>query len=41
MNIIVCAKDVVDASEMKIDSTTNKPILEGISKKISDIDKRY
>ena len=39
MNIIVCAKDVVDASEMKIDSTTNKPILEGISKKISDIDK--
>ncbi len=39
MNIIVCAKDVVDASEMKIDSNTNKPILEGISKKISDIDK--
>jgi len=39
MNIIVCAKQVVDASEMKIDSSTNKPILEGISKKISDIDK--
>ena len=39
MNIIVCAKDVVDASEMKIDSTTNKPILEGIPRKISDIDK--
>ena len=39
MNIIVCAKDVVDASEMKIDSNTNKPILEGIPKKISDIDK--
>jgi electron transfer flavoprotein beta subunit len=39
MNIIVCAKDVVDASEMKIDSNTKKPILEGIPKKISDIDK--
>lgn len=39
MNIIVCAKQVVDASEMKIDSSTNKPILEGIPKKISDIDK--
>jgi len=39
MNIIVCAKDVVDASEMKIDSTTNKPILEGMPRKISDIDK--
>jgi electron transfer flavoprotein beta subunit len=39
MNIIVCAKDVVDASEMKIDSSTNKPIIEGIPRKISDIDK--
>jgi len=39
MNIVVCAKDVVDASEIKIDSTTNKPIIEGIPKKISDIDK--
>jgi electron transfer flavoprotein beta subunit len=39
MNIVVCAKQVVDASEMKIDSSTNKPILEGIPKKISDIDK--
>jgi len=38
MNIVVCAKDVVDASEMKIDSS-NKPIVEGIPKKISDIDK--
>ena len=39
MNIIVCAKDIVDASEMKIDKNTNKPILEGIPRKISDIDK--
>lgn len=38
MNIIVCAKQVVDASEIKIDSN-NKPVLKGISKKISDIDK--
>ena len=39
MNIIVCAKQVVDVSEMKIDSSSKKPILEGISQKISDIDK--
>ncbi|MBN2065305.1 MAG: electron transfer flavoprotein subunit beta/FixA family protein [Candidatus Thermoplasmatota archaeon] len=39
MNIIVCAKQVVDASEMKIDSSTKRPILQGLSQKISDIDK--
>jgi len=39
MNIIVCAKQVVDVSEMKIDSSTNKPILQGVPQKISDIDK--
>lgn len=39
MNIIVCAKQVVDVSEMKIDSTTKKPILQGVPQKISDIDK--
>jgi electron transfer flavoprotein beta subunit len=39
MNIIVCAKQVVDVSEIKIDKTTNKPILTGIPVKISDIDK--
>jgi electron transfer flavoprotein beta subunit len=38
MNIIVCAKQVVDASEIKIDSN-NKPVLKGASQKISDIDK--
>ena len=27
MNIIVCAKQVVDVSEMKIDPNTKKPIL--------------
>lgn len=39
MNIIVCAKQVVDLSEMKVDSATKKPILQGVPRKISDIDK--
>ena len=39
MNIIVCAKQVVDVSEIKIDTSSNKPILTGIPVKISDIDK--
>jgi len=39
MNIIVCAKQVVDVSEMKVDPNTNKPILQGVPQKISDIDK--
>ena len=39
MNIIVFAKQVVDVSEMKIDSITKKPILQGVPQKISDIDK--
>jgi electron transfer flavoprotein beta subunit len=39
MNLIVCAKQIVDLSEMKVDSNTKKPILEGLPQKISDIDK--
>ena len=39
MNIIVCAKQVVDVSEMKIDPSSKKPILQGVPLKISDIDK--
>ena len=39
MNIIVCAKQVIDISEMKIDPSTKKPILEGVPQKVSDIDK--
>lgn len=39
MNIIVCAKQVVDIAEMKIDSGTKKPILSGLNKKVNDIDK--
>ncbi|HUS99027.1 MAG TPA: electron transfer flavoprotein subunit beta/FixA family protein [Candidatus Thermoplasmatota archaeon] len=39
MNIIVCAKQVVDVAEIKVDSSTKKPILIGVPKKISDMDK--
>jgi electron transfer flavoprotein beta subunit len=39
MNIIVCAKQVIDVSEMKVDASTKKPILKGVPQKISDIDK--
>jgi len=39
MNIAVCAKTVVDVSEIKVNKSTNKPVLEGIPKKISDIDR--
>ena len=39
MNIVVCAKQVIDVSEMKVDSATKKPILQGVPQKISDIDK--
>jgi electron transfer flavoprotein beta subunit len=39
MNIVVCAKQVVDISEMKIDSNTNTPILTGLDKKVNEIDK--
>ena len=39
MNIIVCAKQVIDVSEMKVDSSTKKPILSGVPQIISDIDK--
>jgi len=39
MNIIVCAKQVVDVAEIKVDASTKKPILVGIPQKISDMDK--
>ena len=39
MNIIVCAKQVVDVAEIKLDSSTKKPILAGVPKKVSDMDK--
>jgi len=39
MNIIVCAKQVVDVSEIKVDPNTKKPILQGIAQQLSDIDK--
>jgi electron transfer flavoprotein beta subunit len=39
MNIVVLAKQVVDVSEIKVDPATMRPVLTGIPKKISDIDK--
>lgn len=39
MNIIVCAKLAVDVSEINIDPATKKPILQGVPKIVSDIDK--
>jgi len=39
MNLIVCAKQVVDVAEIKIDASSKKPILTGIPQKISDMDK--
>ncbi|MBN2246207.1 MAG: electron transfer flavoprotein subunit beta/FixA family protein [Candidatus Aminicenantes bacterium] len=39
MDIIVCAKQVLDVSEIKIHPETKEPILSGVPKKISDIDK--
>jgi electron transfer flavoprotein beta subunit len=39
MNIVVCAKQVVDVAEIKVDASTKKPILIGIPQKISDMDK--
>ena len=38
MNIIVCAKQIPDISEMKIDSS-NKPVLKGTPQIVNDIDK--
>ena len=39
MNIIVCAKQIPDISEMKINPSTNKPIIEGTPQIVNDIDK--
>ncbi|MCD6469059.1 MAG: electron transfer flavoprotein subunit beta/FixA family protein [Thermoplasmata archaeon] len=39
MNIVVCAKQVIDVSEIKVDPSTKKPVLQGVPLKISDIDK--
>jgi len=39
MDIIVCAKQVLDVTEIRIHPETKEPILSGVPKKISDIDK--
>jgi electron transfer flavoprotein beta subunit len=36
---VVCLKQVYDVSKITVDSDTNKPILSGVPKKISDFDK--
>lgn len=40
VNLIVLIKDIVDLTEMKIDPRTQHPILAGLKRKISDVDKR-
>jgi electron transfer flavoprotein beta subunit len=40
VNIIVLVKDIVDLTEIKVDPNTQRPILAGLSRKISDVDKR-
>jgi electron transfer flavoprotein beta subunit len=39
MDIIVCAKQVLDVAEIKIHPETKEPMLSGVPRKISDIDK--
>jgi electron transfer flavoprotein beta subunit len=38
--IVVLLKDIVDLNEIKIDPSTRKPSLEGVKRRISDLDKR-
>jgi electron transfer flavoprotein beta subunit len=38
--IVVLLKDIVDLNEMKIDPSTRKPNLDGVKRRISDLDKR-
>jgi electron transfer flavoprotein alpha/beta subunit len=38
--IVVLLKDIVDLNEMKIDPSTRKPRVEGVKRRISDVDKR-
>jgi len=40
VNVIVLIKDIVDLTEIKVDPSTQRPILAGLSRKISDVDKR-
>ena len=39
VNIVVCAKYSLDVAELKVDSSTRKPITAGVSRKVSDIDR--
>ena len=40
VNVIVLIKDIVDLTEIKVDPRTQRPILAGLPRKISDVDKR-
>lgn len=40
VKIIVLLKDIVDLTELKIDPTTRSPLIEGVKRRISDVDKR-
>jgi electron transfer flavoprotein beta subunit len=39
MDIVVCIKQAIDVAELKTDPETNKPIIKGTPRKISDFDK--
>jgi len=39
VNIVVCAKYSLDVAELKVDSSTRKPVTVGVPRKISDIDR--
>ena len=38
--IVVLLKDIVDLNEMKVDPSTKQPRIEGVKRRISDVDKR-
>jgi electron transfer flavoprotein alpha/beta subunit len=38
--IVVLLKDIVDLNEMKVDPSTRQPRIEGVKRRISDVDKR-
>ena len=40
VEVIVLMKDIVDLAEIKIDPNTRRPVLAGLPRKISDVDKR-
>jgi len=39
VNILVCVKEVLDVDQVKVDTGSGKPILQGVPKKVNDFDK--